>query len=115
MASFDDDGGGGSNDEFDNEDEEMDDVNDADQDDQAQDDEGADEDEDEDNDDNEGDNDEVSRESAALFEMHVNPNNVGIVRTKMKTRTSRNHPHGEWAATLLRSVVLVKTTHQTQK
>ena len=59
MASFDDDAdaAGGSNDEFDNEDDEMEDVNDADQDqdqDQGQDDEGGDDDEDEDNEDNEG-------------------------------------------------------------
>ena len=63
MASFDDDAdpAGGSNDEFDNEDEEMEDVNDGDGDadqDQGQYDDGGDEDDDEDNDDNEGDNEE---------------------------------------------------------
>lgn len=61
MASFDDDAAGGSNDEFDNDDEEMEDVNEADQDqdqDQGQDDEGPEDEEDEDNDDNEADNEE---------------------------------------------------------
>lgn len=62
MASFDDDAAGGSGDEFDNYDEEMEDVNDGDQDDQGQDDEGAEDDEDEDNEDNEGDNDEDEEE-----------------------------------------------------